>query len=258
MRSKFHHSLSATCVLAFGLTIVNAQNPQPNPTPQSQPQQPTDSSRPSAPSITSGSHDASASITVTGCVARDTMSAGSTGAGAPSAASQGQSGASQPGGMFKLTNIQMGGRAAAGGASADQSGVSNPRSGDTPSARSGDASGAAHQGAGASNMTANEYRLVPAANVDLSAHVGHRVQVVGTRSGVAPGSAGRATGMSSGSAQSPGSGSSANSGSGSASSKPGASQSGVSDSQRGGSMQDHAGVPTLMVTSVTMISATCQ
>ena len=256
MNSKFHHSLGAACVLAFGLTIVNAQTPQPNPTPQSQPQQPTDSSRPTAPSITSGSHDASASITVTGCVARDNMSAGSTGAGAPSGASQGQSGASQPAAMFKLTNIQMGGAAAASGVSAGQSGVSDPRSGDTPSARSGDASGAAHQSTGASTMTTNQYRLVPGANVDLSAHVGHRVQVVGTRSGAASGSTGRATGMSSGSAQSPGSGSSANSGSGSASSRPGAS--GASDSQRGGSIQDHASVPTLMVTSVTMISATCQ
>ena len=82
MKSTVYKSLSAACVLTFGIT-VSAQNSQPNPQPQQQPQpRPSDSVRPTVPSTPA--HDTSAPVMLTGCVVRDTGTGTSMGAGAAS------------------------------------------------------------------------------------------------------------------------------------------------------------------------------
>lgn len=264
MKSKIYKSLSAACVLTFGFTVTAAQNPSTNPQPR-----PSDSTRPSVPSATP--HHTSAPVTLTGCLVRDTGTDRdvSVGAGAQSGrGAQRPAEASQAAAMFKLTNVEMDSRAASAGASPAQGGVSSSPSNQAPSSP--------HQAAGAAGSTAHasEYRLVPGANVDLSAHLNHRVSVTGTRSELSTGSAGTPPGMSSGSAQSPGSGSSSNSGSGSAgahspsgsasssgpasSQQPASGQPGRMTGQHDGSMSHGANIPTLMVTNVTMIASTCQ
>ena len=256
MKSKVYKSLSAACVLTFGIT-VSAQNPQPNPQPQQPPQpRPSDSMRPSMP--TAAAHDASATVTLTGCVARDTGTNSSMNAGAQTARGSQVPAGSQAATMFKLTNVEMANRAGSAGASSAQSGVGRSSSSQAP--------GSPHQGAGTAGASAHvsEYRLVAGANVDLSAHLNHRVSVTGTRTGVPSGSPDAPTGMSSGSAQAPGAGSSSNSGSGS-SSAPTSSQRPASDprsapvaGQEHGATHNTMNIPTLMVTNVTMIASTCQ
>ena len=237
MKARTQTSLAVACAIAFGIGVVaQSQVPDSRPAPAPGSQQPAQPAR-SAASETGP-------VTLTGCLVRD-IGTMATAAGS-SSVNRGSQGI-----MFKLTQIERAGMSA--GAASAPSGASSPAPApgvDTSAPRPG-------ANAQASDMShAGEFRLVAAAaGVDLSEHLNHRVRVTGTRS--AAGSTPTAPGVSSGSASSPGSGSSSNSGSGSSSSS-GSSQSRAMQSAP--TEQDqHAGMtPTLMVSSITMVSSTCQ
>ena len=234
MKARTHTSLVLACALAFGVGVVAQSQP-----PDSRPVPPPGSQQPAQPARSAAGD--TGPVTLTGCLVRDTATAAGS-----SSVNRGSQGI-----MFKLTQIEPGGMSDR--AASAPSGVSTPApasGANTPAQRPGansQASDIRHP---------DEFRLVAAAaGVDLSEHLNHRVRVTGTRS--AAGSSSTTPAMSSGSASSPGSGSSNNSGSGSSPS---------SSSSQGRAMQNghpeqvqHAGMtPTVMVSSITMVSSTCQ
>jgi hypothetical protein len=168
--------LTAACALALGLSVqAQSTTPptQPMP-PTTQPGQPAQPGQPGpgqptpprqpAPGGMTGSAGQESTVTLTGCLQRDTASTAgqATAAQATSAAS-----------MFKLTNAKPATSAAAtAGSTASSTGPSSAQRG------------------GTALPTASEYRLMAMGNVNLAPHANHQMTVTGTVVPAAPAAAG--------------------------------------------------------------------
>ena len=228
MKIRQQPALTLACAWALGATLAAQRGVQPPSTDQSE--------QPRAPSA-----QAASTITMTGCLVRDTAT--------NAAQSQGPGPAQS---LFKLTNVQMMDASGAGRPTAPSAGnpppATNPGA-STSTSTSSATSSASARGSAMSQPT--EYQLRAGAGVDLAPHENHRVQVTGTSDGRG-GRSGPGMDNSTGAATAPGAGSPNNTASG---------------ESRGGNAQDagsgrrgqagSARTLTLTVTSVTMISSTC-
>ena len=185
------------------------------------------------PATMPSANAADRTVTVVGCLQRDAAPGASAASGASAAA------------MYKLTNASPG-TAAAGGAttspSAGAGGRETPSTAGSTAGRAGSDAAAAHSDAGATATT--EYRIVPGSGVgDLAPHVNHRMQFTGTVSpGAGRGAEGR--GRESGDATS---GRSA-----------GNTEPSTPSAQGRGRAGSVANTPMLNVSSMTMVSSSCQ
>ena len=176
-------------------------------------------------------------VTVAGCIERDTT-ASTTGTG-------GGTGAAPA--MFKLTNVEMKAGAGTGGTGTGGTGTGGTGTGGT---------GTGGAGTGRQGTPPTEIRLsTQGSDVDLAAHVGHKVELVGTmRGGRGRGPGDPAGGTGTGGT---GTGGTATGGTGTGGTGTGTGAgrgTGTGTEQRG---QGQQMMPTLAVTSLKMVSTTC-
>ncbi|MEO8071168.1 MAG: hypothetical protein ABI652_07180 [Acidobacteriota bacterium] len=243
---KMCTALTLASVFAVGMT-VSAQSQTPSQATPATPSTPTNQTTPNTQAP-----GAPRTVTMTGCVQQDTTAPAGGGAAAD---------ATRPAAMYKLTMVEP------------MAGMNMPAGAPNPGGRAGGARPATDAAATATPpsragqmMAAMEYRLMPTAGVDLSAHVNHKMEVTGTMAGPGMGAGNRGGNMApanapanaGGRAGAPETGAPAN---GDATPKGGAmpkSGSTASGNMNQGAMNGpNMMTPMLSVTSVKMIAATC-